>query len=225
MNLEHELRALDVAFPPEPELEARVLARLERPRRRRLLAAALAALAAVGSLLAIPQTRAAILELLRIGGVSVERVATQPSAPSRPAALGSRGTFDDVRREVEFPLLAPDAEFESYLDESVPGGMVNLRWDRLLLSQWRGEQLPFVQKQVGPGARLVSMTVRGVPGLWIAGARHGIVYRDESGEIVAKSRRLAGNVPIWERGGVTHRLEGPRTPAQAHAVARDLSPG
>jgi hypothetical protein len=222
MNLEHELRALPIAFPEAPDLAPRVLARLERPVRRWWLAPALVALAAAGALLAIPQTRAAILDLLRIGGVEVRRVETQPRAPVRPPVLGREVSFDVAQRAVDFPLLVPRGLFTAYVD----GSMVNLRWKRYVLSQWRGEQLPFAQKQLGPGSQTLSVDVRGATGLWITGAAHEIVYRDPtSGEIVAKSRRLAGNVLIWEVGGVTYRLEGARTIADARAVARNLRGG
>jgi hypothetical protein len=223
VNLEQDLRTLPLQFPPEPDLEARVLARLERPRRRWLIPL-VAAVAATGALLAIPQTRAAILDFFRIGDVSVERVRTQPRAPVRQAQLGRPVSFRDAQAAVDFPLFAPERGFEAYLDESVRGGMVNLRFGGLVLSQWRGEQLPFVQKQVGPGSVTVPVEVEGAPGLWIAGALHEIVYRDGD-EILFKSRRLAGNVLIWERGGITYRLEGPRTQAQALAVVRDLDGG
>ncbi|MEP7334932.1 MAG: hypothetical protein ABI717_04035 [Actinomycetota bacterium] len=219
MNLEHELRGLPIAFPEEPDLAPRVLARLGRPARRWWLAPALVALAAAGALLAIPQTRAAIFDLLRIGGVEVQRVETQPRAPVRPPVLGREVSFAAAQSRADFALLTPRAPFTAYVD----GPMVNLRWKRYVLSQWRGEQLPFVQKQVGPGSQTVGVEVRGATGLWITGARHEIVYRvPATGEIVAKSRRLVGSVLIWEDGGVTYRLEGARTVADARAVARNL---
>ena len=224
MNLEHELRALPIAFPDEPDVEARVLARVERRPRRRWLVPALAVVAAVGALLAIPQTRAAILDLFRIGDVAVERVGTQPSAPVREAFLGRSVTLGQAQAAVDFPVLAPNSGFETYLDESVRGGMVNLRFDGLVLSQWRGEQLPFVEKQVGPRSETVGVLVDGARGLWIGGAEHVIAYGDRDG-IHFKERRLVGNVLIWERDGITYRLEGPGTRAHALAVARDLGPG
>ena len=71
----------------------------------------LVAIAAAGALLAIPQTRAAILDLLRIGGVEVQRVETQPRAPVRPAALGREVSFATALRTVDFPLLSPSGSF------------------------------------------------------------------------------------------------------------------
>ena len=221
MNLEQDLRALPIAFPDEPDLAPRVLARLERPVRRWWVVPAVAALAAAGALLAIPQTRAAILDFFRIGGVEVQRVETQPRAPVRPPALGREVSFDAARRAVDFPLLAPSSSI-AYVD----GPMVNLRWKRYVLSQWRGEQLPFAQKQLGPDSQLVGVEVRGATGLWITGARHEIIYRDPTtGEVVAKSRRSVGNVLIWEAAGITYRLEGARTLADARAVAGNLRGG
>ena len=159
MNLEQELRALPIAFPDEPDLAPRVLARLERPVRRWWLVPALVAVAAAGALLAIPQTRAAILDFFRIGGVEVQRVETQPRAPVRPAALGREVSFDVAQRAVDFPLLAPSSSI-AYVD----GPMVNLQFKRYVLSQWRGEQLPFAQKQVGPGSQTIGVEVRGADG-------------------------------------------------------------
>ena len=219
MNLEHELSALPIAFPNEPDLAPRVLARLERPARRWWLGAALAALAVAGALFAIPQTRAAILDLFRIGGVEVRRVETQPRAPVRPPLLGREVSLATARTGVDFPLLVPRDPVAAYVD----GPMINLRWKRYVLSQWHGEQLPFAQKQVGPSSQTVGVEVRGRTGLWITGARHEIVYRDPAtDQIVVRSRRLVGNVLIWEDGDVTYRLEGARTVADARAVARNL---
>jgi hypothetical protein len=192
VNLEHELGRLAVAFPPEPDLEARVLARLQRRSRRPWVVLALAGVAAVGALFAIPQTRAAILDFFRIGGEEIRRVETQPRAPVRPPLLGREVTLDDARDAVDFTVLVPDTEVEAYVDDSVRGGMVNLRWNGHLLSQWRGDQLAFVGKQLGPGSRTVSLDVDGARGLWITGARHEIIYRDPSGEVIATSSSGTG---------------------------------
>ena len=222
MNLEHELRSLPIEFPPEPDLVPSLRDRLERRSRRPWLILALAAVAAVGALLAIPQTRAAILDFLHIGGVEVRRVETQPQAAVRDPDLGRQVGFGEAQGRVDFPLVAPDADFVTYYDDSVGGGMVNLAWSGLVLSQWHGDQLTFAQKQVGPGSRTVSVSVNGVPGLWITGARHEIVYRDAAGQIDAKTRRLVGDVLLWDRDGITYRLEGAKTLAEALAPVRNL---
>ena len=202
--IEQELRDLRVWFPPEPDLERRVLGRVERRRRRWLVPVLLAAVAAVGALFAIPQTRAAILDFFRIGGVEVER----------------RVTLDDARAAAGFDLVVPDAEFETYYEPPI----VSMKWSRFVLSQWRGEQLPFVQKQVGPASQTVSVSIDGATGLWITGARHEVIWRvPGTTHLQVRERRLVGNVLIWERGTVTYRLEGARSLDEALETARNLS--
>jgi hypothetical protein len=49
--------------------------------------------------------------------------------------------------------------------------------------------------------------VRGAPGLWLEGA-HAVVFRDAQGIVRDEELRLAGNVLLWERDGITYRLEG-----------------
>src|SRR3954447_11435231 len=81
MNLETELRALDVAWPEAPAFAL-------QPRRRRWpLVAALVA-AAVVAAFAVPQSRGAILRLFHLGAASVEVVETLPAAERRPLAEG-----------------------------------------------------------------------------------------------------------------------------------------
>ncbi len=174
MNLERSCARCRSPSRRSPTWLRAVLARLERPGRRWWRAPVLVALAAAGALFAIPQTRAAILDLLRIGGVEVQRVETRPRAQVRPPALGREVLFATAQRTVDFPLLSPRAPFTAYLD----GRMVDLRWKRYVLSQWRGEQLPFAQKQLGPGSQTVGVDVRGDTGLWITGARHEFFFRD-----------------------------------------------
>src|SRR3954452_13009374 len=81
MNLETELRALEVAWPETPAFA------LARRRRRWPIVAACAA-AAVAAAFAVPQSRGAILRLFHLGAASVEVVETLPAAERRPLAEG-----------------------------------------------------------------------------------------------------------------------------------------
>lgn len=45
-----------------------------------------------------------------------------------------------------------------------------------------------------------------------------------SGEVVSATARLAGRTLLWERAGVTYRLEGALTRAEAIRVAGTLQP-
>ena len=220
MNLEHELRALPIAFPDEPDLAPRVLARLERPARRWWLVPALAALAVAGALFAIPQTRAAILDLFRIGGVEVRRVETQPRAPVRAGRARPRGLARDRAAHGRLPAARAARSASPHTSTG--------RWSTCAgsgtcsrsgaASSSRSPRSSSARARRPSASRFAAAT-----GLWITGARHEIIYRDPAtDQIVAKSRRLAGNVLIWEAGDVTYRLEGAKTVADARAVARNL---
>jgi hypothetical protein len=213
VNLENELRGVGIDFPPPPDLRSNVLARLERPRRRRWLVVSLAALAACGALLAIPQTRAAILRVFEIGGVRIERVETQPTGERSALVTGSRVTLAEAQRAVQFPLAEPTRYERVFLNRSIPGGMVSFVGDGFVLSEWQGEQI--FQKSAGPDTRVQQLQVDFAPGVWITGAPHSLTYVDRNGVPHEQMRRLAGNVLIWHRSGVTYRLEGAKSLEEA----------
>jgi hypothetical protein len=236
-DLENALRDLgrQVAFPPTPELALVVGERLrsERPPlrrftlRRRPLAIALAALAlAVAAAFAIPPARSAILELFGLRGVTIERVEDRPVFDATTGRrLGVPVSLAEARREASFRLLVPaEEDVQVTLDRHIPGAAVSFAWDerRLLLTEFRGEATPFVEKSAGPGTRIEFVPVSGNPGYWLTGERHRVIFRDGRGRILES--RAAGNVLLWERGEVTLRLEGARTKAEALAIAGTLEP-
>lgn len=210
MNLEHELRALAIEFPPEPDLRGAVLARLERRRVSLRLAIALAGLAVLGALFAIPQTRAAILDFFQIGNVRIERVETQPRAPTG-VVLGEQVSLEEAQDSVDIRLAVPS----EYRAVYVLGAFVTFEIERgVYLTQWGGTGAPLLQKQAGPNTRFEEVFVDDANALWIEGAEHVVVRGPE--------RRIAGNVLIWERGAITYRLEGVAELDQAIAIARNL---
>jgi hypothetical protein len=242
-DLEQALRALgrELDLPPPPDLSAAVGARLRTPARsrgsRRPLVAALAAAAAVAAAgtLAVPQARTALLELLGMRGATVERVETLPPAgPAGRLVSGERVSFAEAQAAVDFPLLVPRAKDGGrcgavYLDRSLVGGsavsVVCPEQDarRIVLTQFRGAQTPYVAKLAGPGTEITNVDVGGARGIWIEGAPHVIAFRDASGAVRERTRRLAGDVLLWERGGVTYRLEGAlRGRDDAIRIATDL---
>ena len=234
-ELERELRELGarLEFPPTPEIAPRVRARLEEPRRlslplRRVLALGLAVLVVTaGALLAVPSTRSAILEWLGIGGVEIERVETLPTVPNEPRPdLGARVALEEAERRAAYDVLVPERFEKVFFRESPPGGQVSFVWRsgrrELVLSEFQGQAVPFARKLVPPRTRVEDLTVRGAPGMWIAGAPHVFVYQDRSGKIQEETRRLAGNVLLWEERGLTLRLEGARTKREALGVAGSL---
>jgi hypothetical protein len=232
--LERALRELgrEVEFPAEPDLADEVVRRLRAepaPRRaslllRRPLAVALATLAvAVAAAFAVPQTRAAILDLFDIGGAEIERVETLPPAEERGLSVPGRPvSLAEARDSANFELRVPDDYDAVYLDSGFRGGMVSFvsRDERIVVTEFRGLATPYVEKSAGPGTRIRQVDVDGNLGYWLSGRRHVVVFGDEADEI--RERRVAGNVLLWESGPVTYRIEGARTLAEALDIATGL---
>src|SRR4051812_9273889 len=243
-RLELELRALgrELALPPAPDVAPRVTALLRaegppggRPRPRRPLAIALAVLAvALAAALAVPPVRGALLDLFGIGGVTVERVEQLP--PVRPGAglaLGRRVSLAEARRQVGFDVLAPPADAWGapdgvFVARRFPGGVVSLLYGteqrpRLLVTAFRGTASPdLVKKMVGGKTRISFVRVRGSDGVFLSGAPHAVLFRDSEGVVREDRFRLARDVLLWTRGGVTYRIEGAFDLDRALAIALSL---
>jgi hypothetical protein len=194
-------------------------------RRPRFVLALAFALAALGAAFAVPQSRAKLLDLIGIGGATVERTERAPAVDEETnRRLGVPVTVEAAGRALGFELFVPDEEDVTLtLDRTLPAATFS--WDdrRLLLTQFRGEAIPFVQKSAGPGTRIDQVVVNGVLGYWLAGDRHVVVFRDRSGRVL--ETRAAGNVLLWEEDGVTLRLEGARSKGEALELAGTLRGG
>ena len=166
---------------------------------------------------------------------------TPPAASTRSALLGgTRVSLETARERVAFPLRLPalpglEAPDEVYLNTAPAGGVVSLLYEPrpalpeardtgigLLLTQFRGTAEPFIQQGLPAGARLEPVSVGGARGYWIEGAPHVLIYRDERGAVHEERARLAGNTLLWERDGITYRLEAALARDDAIAVAVSL---
>jgi hypothetical protein len=237
VSLETRLAELAVDWPSEPDVAARVRARLEAepPRRaRRLrpaLAVPLALLAlAVGGVAAVPSARSAVLRWLGIAGVKIERVpvAPTPGPTSSPLDLGERTALAPGVL-VPSALGRPDAVYADGdhvtllyrprrgLPESGQTGA------GALLSQFPGRTHPdFIRKLAGPDTTVERVRVDGEPGYWLGGAVHGLIYEDPSGAIRESPMRLAGPTLVWQRGDLTLRLEADVSKSRALTIARSV---
>jgi hypothetical protein len=126
-----------------------------------------------------------------------------PPAEERPLAadLGTRVTAAAAARVLGAPFALPRTSGTPALYEQY--GVVSALLatpEPTLLDE---TQSTFLMKKVaGSSTRIESVPVAtGVEGLWIAGAEH--VYTGGQAP-----PRLAGNVLLWEKDGVTFRLEG-----------------
>src|SRR5256885_16974393 len=99
MELERELRDLDVEWPQTPELRLVLGERPRRRSRRPLYAAIALVLVGLAAAFAVPQSRGAILRFLHLGGQTIQVVDTLPPAQERPLAerLGSLVAVEPAR--------------------------------------------------------------------------------------------------------------------------------
>ena len=232
-----------IEFPPTPELAPGVRARLAEgrtprfaPGGRRALVIALAALAvAIGAVMAVPQTRAAILEFFRLRGVTVERVGELPTVPINEdfnkLFLGQRVTLEEARERADFDVVVPEALGDPdgiYYSVSPPGGMVSFVYGTVekptaLFTQFRATVDDVIFKKVAATTRIERVRIDGEPGFFLSGDPHEFSYLDRTGSYRQELVRLAGNTLLWEQGPVTLRLEADVSKADALKIARSAS--
>jgi hypothetical protein len=234
-EIETRLAELDVAWPPAPDVAARVRARVEaepRPRRfRPAWAVALAILVLGGGAAAVPSARSAVLRWLGIEGVRIERVPVNPTpAPSATPLLdlGERTRLTDAML-VPAALGRPDAVYAvgervTLLYRAGPGLPESEHSGAgALLTQFPGRtNAEFIRKFAGPGTTIERVRVEGEPGFWLAGEAHGLLYEDPTGEIREAPSRLVGPTLVWRHGARTLRLEADVSKSRALAIARSI---
>ena len=249
-DLERELVGLGrllVTDPPRDDLAASVLARVTAPATpapavgaprsvRRRLGWALAAAVAL-ALALVPPVRAAVLELLHLGGVVVRQEprpapttgATAPPRTPAPTASGTAVTLAAAERAIGAPvrlpvvLGPPDAVVLAH-----GGRVVELSWRPRTMTNGTSTRLDVFVGSLSWGYvktvwDAVSPTqVAGHDALWFA-APHRIEWVDRSGGTHAEEPRLAGPTLVWvvptPAGEVTYRLEGPSDLPSAVAIA------
>ena len=206
-ELERTLTSLHVDWPATPAFD------LRRPARRRARAFVLATvLLALGIAFAVPQSRAALLRVLHVGGVTVGRVQTLPTSGAAQVPLLQTLPAAQERpfaSTLGAPVSAAEAEallgrpfgVQARLYRS--GDIVSaLLRGPVVLSELRtGVGTTILKKLVGTATTVRYVRVGGAPGVWITGEPHVVLAPE-------LPPRLAGHVLVWVRGAITYRLEG-----------------
>lgn len=206
-----------------------------RAPRRRALAAAIAALLVV---VLVPPVRAAVLDLFRIGGITVREVPSPSGAPAtsgsgRPAPTSSGvvlvGSLEEASDRVGFDIATPPGlGAPTSIAVAREGRVVELTWGTgagsTRLDVFDGSlsfgYLKTVWQAVTP------TDVAGKEAVWFA-APHLIEWTDRAGVTVASAPRVAGPTLVWvdrDQTGreLTYRLEGPDTLDAARAIAESV---
>jgi hypothetical protein len=250
--VETELRAyaheLDAALG-ELDLSSAVMRRVELPaarmrsrerlgRRRRLVVALVAAVAAT-AVLAIPSARAAVTNFFDIGAVRVHEE-PPPVAPAGSGALrlGAPTTLDGARALM--PVVVPTVDGLEVPDEVwfdvKAGGVTSLVYRAgaglpaarhtdgigLLIQEFAGDASTFVDKFVASDARAQRVAVGPYEGVFISGGDHALFYEDPTGAEAREDGRLVGNALIFQRGDVTIRIEGDLSRERMVAIGESL---
>ena len=240
-----------IEYPPERDLAPAVRARIDRgagymgarrPARRAVaLAAAVLVIAVSAPLIALPGVRSAVADWLGVGGVRIRTGGPTPTPAGPSLDLGRPVSLEEGRAEVDFDVVVPgelgppDAVF---FEADVPGGQVVLAYRAgrglpaapnseygALVTQFEGSVGDVVVKKtvVGDsGTKVSPLRVDGSRGFWISGRPHFVTYLDRNGRPRQETVRLVGNVLLWERDGVTLRIESALSRRSALDVARSL---
>jgi len=204
----------------------------------------LAAMVLLTVLLLVPQARASMQTLVRIGAVRIGLVQetqaprTAPAAKNTPTStplaspldLAGETTLAQAQKQAGFPIRLPTYPPDLGLPQRVflqnlGGPVVALVWVdpaqprsvRLALFEMTNDV--YVYKSNVPV--VAETTVHGQRALWTEGPY--IVQVIENGQVVNDTRRLVtGHVLIWTEGDITYRLETDRPLDEAVRIAESL---
>lgn len=221
-------------YPPTPDLAPAVMRRMQARVPRRLALAAVALLVVLAGLLAVPEVRAAVLEVLRIGAVRI--FLGEPTAPARsplvvtatpqtqtpavvlPTAtpwtvgLGAETTLAEAAAQAGFAVRLPAYPADAgppdqVFVSSADGPVAILVW----LEPTDASRLRFALFEIGPGAFFGKGEPQSFEETQVNDARalwitgaHEIYDLTRTG---GASRLVEANVLIWEERGITYRLE------------------
>ncbi|MEA2434687.1 MAG: hypothetical protein QOG54_2144 [Actinomycetota bacterium] len=241
-------RSIDL--PAEPDLAPRVIAQIRsgvRPettrapifaRRGFVYATAVTVALATALLVFSPSTRHAVADFLGIGGVRVEYTNEPPPGIAMDLHLGDRVSLDEAGARVDFGLRVPEVlgpPPEIYVQKETPTVFVSMIWPATqdlpratstgvgaLLTQFRSHvEQDFIKKLTQTKVEVIQVTAEGVEGYWVEGP-HSFMLLDAQGRPQEDSARLSGNTLIWEKNGVTYRLEGDFDRATAIRIANSM---
>jgi hypothetical protein len=207
-----------------------------RPARRGLVLGLLAALLLAGLAAAIG---------FALGGLRITIGGPPPGSPLPAAVVAERGfgeevTLGQVKASLGGLLVPLDPGLGDpdhvYFDRRT--GSAALVWgDRpglpadpssglgIVVTQFRADIGPETfEKVIHGGTRVERAAVSGTTGYWIEGGEHYFFFRDANGKVLDATIRLVGSTLMWERDGLTVRIEGAPSLADAVRIAESMAP-
>ena len=225
-SIEEALRDLSdgIEWPTPVDFTARLRLEPRRPTLRPRVAWAVALVGLALAVLLVPPARQAVANLLEVAGIHIEF----GDAPDLPVptdlAPGVQVDLESAQGVVDFPIRAPSVlgpPTAVHLLQWELGTQVFLAWEAssrlpevgesgtgLLLAEFRADlDEDFFNKIISGGTTVDTVNLDGGQAFWLAGAPHVFMFETGRTDRVADETRLTGNVLIWERAGITYRLE------------------
>jgi len=246
LDRELTLLAAQIAIPATPPIAPAVALAIRQQRAPSRLGLRLSrglVLAIIATLLLVGIAAALGIAL---GGVRFV-IGSGTPAPLPPGVAADRGlgrlvSLEQGRSAVSFQIRLPAGTAlgepdHVYVSTLVPtGGRVALVYgDRpgfpadpksgigVLITEFRADIGPdSFEKLIQQGVRVEEVTVNGATGYWVAGGQHFYYYRNADGAVVDDTMRLVGDTLIWEEAGLTLRIEGAPSLADAQQLAAAL---
>ena len=208
---------------------------------RRMLApiAATVAVLLVVAVALTPDLVARAAEILGLRGVQIFRVSETPTPVRSPVATPTFAgqpalSLADASKTAGFQVEAPAdlGEPDAIYVETAPVRVTLVYRTRTgipvspvagvsaIVVELRGRlDQAVIGKTTGPEARLESVPLNGGVAYWLSGQPHQFFYFDPNGNFQPETLRLAGNTLLWERGGLTYRLEAQVSKEEAVRIA------
>lgn len=238
-----------VAYPATPALAARVRADLENESRRRVaglprfaFAVAIAIVLAIALLVAFPDAREAIGQMLGLRSIQIIPVTPTPTLSRNPVSTPlpsftlvpsqcCETTLADAQARSKFKILLPPNQtpsrvfFQTLPDFGSGAQQVILVYadpSAPLFTSYQATN--FLYGKVVSGGTVIEETqVNGRRALWMTGAPHLLVTLDARGQPRFETERsVTANTLAWEFGDVTFRLETNLSKAEAIRFAESL---
>jgi hypothetical protein len=238
-------------YPPTPDIAAAVSQQMRQPARRtlrprRLALAAAIILAILFALLSVPQVRAAVADILRIGAIIIHLTEPSPTpttvGPTTTAQvtiiplsildLAGETTLEAARKKVNYslrlPTYPPDLGLPDHVYlQQIDGPFVVMAW----VDRQNPRKVKLSLHILGPytngygekgNPKLIAHTrVHGNEAAWLEGP-HLLQYYVEHRVEIDLRRLVTGNVLVWEENGLTYRLETDLSMEEAVKIAESL---
>ncbi len=235
-------------YPPTPNMAAHTPWRMQPVRRvpisRRLLWATILLVALLGGLLAVPQVRAAILEILHIGNISIIPATMTPQPTANNAAspfpsptplvsildLAGATTLEEAEVALNAPLRLPAypaslGRPDKVFVQGFGSPVIILVWT----DKTHPEQAQMSLYILGPNVYadkfspqiIQQTTVNGHPAVWAQGD-HAVQIKSGQGPDYIFTHLVNGNVLIWSEDKLSYRLETELPVEEAVKVAESL---